>query len=119
MGNSVVSGSSTLFRTGWFVESLVSQVLVVFVIRTRDRPWASRPAAALAAASLTIVAIALLLPFTPLAALFRFEPPPGVFYAWLAAMVLSYLAAVEGAKQFFYARLAGPARRRGLPPPGP
>jgi hypothetical protein len=61
----------------------------------------------------------LLLPFTPLAALFRFEPPPGVFYAWLAAMVLSYLIAVEGANQFFYARLAGQARQRGPSPPGP
>ncbi len=113
----VLDADATLFRTGWFVESLVSQVLVVFVIRTRDRPWASRPAAALAAASLTVVGIALLLPFTPLAALFRFEPPPGVFYAWLAAMVLVYLAMVEGAKQFFYARLAGQARHR--PPSRP
>lgn len=59
----VLRATEALFRTGWFIESLVSQVLVVFVIRTRGRPWTSRPATALTHSSLAAV-VALLLPFT-------------------------------------------------------
>ncbi len=108
----VLHADESLFHTGWFIESLVTQVLVIFVIRTHGRPWASRPSAALTAASLAVVALALLLPFTPLGRLFHFEPPPAVFFAWLLAMVLAYLALAEGAKRFFYARMAAPRRPR-------
>ncbi|OOG55424.1 magnesium-translocating P-type ATPase [Polaromonas sp. C04] len=101
----VLHADEALFHTGWFIESLVTQVLVIFVIRTRGRPWASRPSAVLTAASLAVVALALLLPFTPLGPLFHFEPPPAIFFAWLAGMVLAYLVLVEGAKRFFYARM--------------
>ena len=54
-----------LFQTGWFVESMATQVLVIFVIRTRGRPWASLPSPWLAATSIAIVAVAALLPLTP------------------------------------------------------
>ncbi|WP_411881910.1 magnesium-translocating P-type ATPase [Polaromonas sp. YR568] len=108
----VLHADEALFHTGWFVESLVTQVLVIFVIRTRGRPWASRPSAVLTAASLAVVAVALLLPFTPLGRLFHFEPPPAAFFAWLLVMVVAYLALAEGAKRFFYARMAAPRRSR-------
>ncbi|HET7836772.1 MAG TPA: magnesium-translocating P-type ATPase [Variovorax sp.] len=108
----VLDADTTLFRTGWFIESLVTQVLVVFVIRTHGKAWASRPSAALAAASLSVVAVALLLPLTPAGRLFQFEPPPAIFFAWLAGMVLAYLALAEAAKRFFYRHLAGAPRHR-------
>ncbi|MEO8081971.1 MAG: cation transporting ATPase C-terminal domain-containing protein [Caldimonas sp.] len=101
----VLQADETLFRTGWFVESLVTQLLVIFVIRTRGVPWASRPSGALVAASLGVAAIALLLPFSPIAPMFHLAPPAAVFYAWLVTMVVVYLAIVEAAKRVFY-RLA-------------
>ncbi|AGU52946.1 magnesium-transporting ATPase, P-type 1 [Variovorax paradoxus B4] len=114
----VLHADASLFRTAWFVESLATQVLVIFVIRTRGRPWASRPGAALSLASLFVVAAALLLPFSPLAPFFHFEPPPAIFFAWLAGMLVAYLVLAEVAKRFFYARLAGsaPSRTRRHPP---
>jgi len=108
----VLHADATLFRTGWFVESLVTQVLVIFVIRTRGKAWASRPSAVLTATSLAVVAVALALPFTPLGPLFQFDPPPAIFFAWLAGMVLAYLALAEGAKRFFYRHLARRPRIR-------
>ncbi|MBB3176818.1 magnesium-translocating P-type ATPase [Variovorax sp. Sphag1AA] len=95
----------TLFRTGWFMESLITQVLVIFVIRTRDRPWRSKPAAILTGSSLAVVAVALVLPYTPLGHLVQLEPPPPVFFAWLAVMVATYLVLVEVAKRYFYLHL--------------
>ena len=108
----ILHADEALFRTGWFIESLVTQVLVIFVIRTRGPAWASRPSRALLAASLAVVAVALLLPYTPLGAAFHFEPPPPVFFAWLLGMLLAYLALVETAKRYFYRYMIAPPRRR-------
>lgn len=109
----VLQANEPLVRTGWFIESLVSQVLVVFVIRTRGRPWASRPGVTLTSLSLAIVVVAMALPFTPLGALFQLVPPPPVFFLWLAALVLAYLTLVELVKHHFLPRLArhGPRPR--------
>ncbi|MEN9888338.1 MAG: magnesium-translocating P-type ATPase [Pseudomonadota bacterium] len=95
----VFDAQEALFQTGWFVESLCTQVLVIFVIRTRGLPWASRPHPMLVATSLGVVAVALALPFTPLAPLFGFVPLPTGFYLALALMVLAYLALVEWGKR--------------------
>ena len=94
-----------LFRTGWFVESIATQVLVIFVIRTRRNPLRSHPHRWLVATSLAVVLIAMLLPFTPLAPYLGFAPLPPVFFGLLAALLLLYLLMVEGAKQWFYRRL--------------
>lgn len=91
-----------LFQTGWFVESLATQILVVFAIRTRRHIFASRPRAILVAVALGLAVLAMALPFTPLAAWFGFVPLPPLFFAYLAAAVLSYLALVELAKRAFY-----------------
>jgi len=96
-----------LFHTGWFVESLSTQVLVIFVIRTRRSPWKSRPHPLLAATSLAVVALALALPLTGAGRRLGFVPPPALFYLALAAMVALYLGAVEIAKRWFYRRMAG------------
>ena len=98
----VLQAGESLFQTGWFVESLCTQVLVIFVIRTRGNPLRSRPHPVLTAASLGIAALAVLLPLLPLAGHFGFVPPPAAFYLILGAMVLAYLLIVELAKQGFY-----------------
>lgn len=101
----VLHADEMLFRTGWFIESLVTQVLVIFVIRTRGPAWASRPSKVLLASSLSIVMVAVMLPFSFLAPFFHFEAPPAVFFVWLVGLLLTYLLLVEGAKRFFYARV--------------
>ena len=95
----------TLFRTGWFVESIASQVLVIFVIRTRRNPLRSHPNRWLVLTSLGVVATALWLPFTPLAPYLGFMPLPLSFFGLLSALLIAYLVMVEGGKQWFYKRL--------------
>jgi Mg2+-importing ATPase len=96
---------AVLFHTGWFVESLATQVLVIFVIRTRGNPLRSRPHAALVAASLAVVAAAIVLPFTPLGSVLGFIPPPLSFLAILVGMSFGYLLLVEASKRWLYARI--------------
>ena len=98
----VLKANETLFQTGWFVESLSTQVLVIFIIRTRGNPFKSRAHPLLVATSLAVAAIGAVLPFTPLGTYFGFVPPPAQFYSILAAMVVIYLVMVEVAKQGFY-----------------
>jgi Mg2+-importing ATPase len=98
----VFSAGETLFHTGWFIESIATQVLVIFVIRTRGSPFKSRPNIALAATSLMVVLVAAALPFTPFAAQLGFVAPPPLFFLILLAMVLCYLVAVEFVKRYFY-----------------
>ncbi len=99
---SVLQADEKLFQTGWFVESLCTQVLVIFIIRTHGNPLKSRAHPLLTATSLVVVAIAVLLPFTPIGRYFGFVPPPAVFYAILGGMVVVYLLVVELAKRAFY-----------------
>ena len=93
-----------LFHTGWFVESLATQVLVIFVIRTRGNPFRSKPGGLLTATALAVVAIATALPFTGLGKDLGFVPIPMGFFAVLAGMVVLYLALVEFVKRWFYRR---------------
>ena len=99
------NAQESLFRTGWFVESMATQVLVIFVIRTRRNPLRSRPHAWLLMTSLAVVLTAMLLPFTPLAPYLGFTPLPLSFFGLLAGLVVAYLGVVEGGKQWFYKRL--------------
>ncbi len=109
----VFHARGSLFQTAWFTESLATQSLVIFAIRTRRVPFfRSRPGIALAAGTIGSVVAAILIPYTPLAALFGFTALPAGFLAILAAMVFTYLLLVEIGKRFFFA--AGPTRR--LPP---
>jgi Mg2+-importing ATPase len=102
----VFHAGEALFHTGWFVESLATQVLVIFVIRTRGNPLRSAPATMLAVTSLAVVAAAALLPYSPLGARLGFVPVPGLFFLILAGMVLLYLTLVQAAKAWFYRRLS-------------
>jgi len=98
----VLRADEQLFQTGWFVESLCTQVLVIFIIRTRGNPFRSRPHPVLAATSLLVATLGAVLPFTPLGAYFGFVRPPVQFYLILAVMVVVYLLVVELAKRGFY-----------------
>jgi len=99
---SVLNADAALFQTGWFVESLSTQVLVIFVIRTRGNPFKSRAHPVLVATSLSVMVFGAVLPFTPLGTYFGFVPPPAQFYAILAAMATAYLVMVEVAKRGFF-----------------
>lgn len=100
----VFGAGEALFHTGWFIESIATQVLVIFVIRTRGSPFKSRPNMTLVITSLGVVIVAALLPFTPIAAQLGFVAPPPLFFVILPAMVLCYLLAVEIVKRYFYRR---------------
>jgi hypothetical protein len=96
-----------LFQTAWFIESLCSQVLVVFIIRTRRTPfWRSKPSKYLLSSSIHIVAFALIVPFTPLGPIFDFVPPPLLFYVALGVLLAAYLLFAEFVKNWFYKRNA-------------
>ena len=91
------------FQAGWFVESLATQTLIVFAIRTRRSPfWRSRPGKLLMATVLGVVAVAVAIPYTPAARLLGFNPLPIGFLFTLAGIVLIYLTIVELGKIFYY-----------------
>ena len=94
------------FRTGWFVENVVTASLIVLVIRTRKRFYLSRPSTPLLLATLAIVAVTLLLPYTPLARPFGFVPLPLVFLPVLAGIMVFYIVVAETAKTIFYRKVA-------------
>jgi Mg2+-importing ATPase len=102
----VFQANETLFHTGWFIESLATQVLVIFIIRTKKNPLKSRPNPWLTTCSLMVVALAILLPFTPLGPLLGFVAPPPLFFFILTSMVIVYLLIVERVKQWFYKHYA-------------
>src|SRR5436305_11182989 len=94
----VFRASEALFQTGWFVESLATQTLVLFIIRTAGNPLRSRPSWPLALTTLLIVALAIALPFTTLGGLLGFVPLPAAYFAFLAGASATYLLLVEFAK---------------------
>ena len=103
-----------LFRSGWFVESLATQTLVIFAIRTRRVPFLrSRPSMPLLAAALGVVVIGGALPLSPLSGVLGFRALPIGFFVTLGGLVVTYLALIELAKRVFFAqRAASPAPRR-------
>jgi Mg2+-importing ATPase len=96
-----------LFHTGWFVESLATQTLVLFVIRTPRNPLTSRPSVPLALTTIAIVIAGVVLPYSPLAGVLGFEPLPAGYFLFLGGASLTYLALVEIAKRY----LLGAARK--------
>ncbi len=95
------------FRAGWFIESIATQTLIIFAIRTRRVPFfRSRPSAGLLGASLGVVALGVYLPLSPLGAVLGFSPLPVPFFLALLAMTVVYLGLVEAAKKWFFSRAA-------------
>ena len=102
----IFNATPQLFRAGWFVESLVTQSLIVFLIRTRRVPfWKSRPGPALLWTTVACAITAVVIPFTPLGPMIGFTALPLRFYAILAGMLVAYMLLVDGAKSVFYHRL--------------
>ena len=93
------------FHTGWFVESFATQTLVIFVIRTFGNPLRSRASVALTATALGVVAIGVLLPFTPLAGVLGFVPLPPLYFAFLGGATLTYLGLVELVKRRLFGQV--------------
>ena len=91
----IFNASPSEFRTTWFLESMATQILVIFIIRTNGRAWRDFPRPALAASSILALVTAMALPFTPLGGWFGFEVPPISMLAAIAAIVIVYLAGAE------------------------
>jgi P-type Mg2+ transporter len=83
------------FRTIWFLESMATQILVIFIIRTNGRPWRNLPEPVLAASSLAALAVAMILPFTPIGTWFGFVAPPPIMLAAIGLLVVVYLVCAE------------------------
>jgi P-type Mg2+ transporter len=92
------------FHTGWFVESLATQTLVLFVIRTAGNPLRSRPSVPLTLTTLGIVLVGTLIPFTRLAESLKFTPLPPIYFAFLGAATVTYLLMVQVAKRLLINR---------------
>jgi P-type Mg2+ transporter len=103
----VLHAEESELRTGWFVESVVSSALIVLVVRTRRPFYRSRPARPLFMATLAVVGLTILLPYSPLASLLGLVPLPLAFLVALGPIVLLYLIAAEAAKSVFYRRENG------------
>jgi Mg2+-importing ATPase len=103
----VFKATPPLFQTAWFLESLSTQTLVIFVIRTRKSPfYRSRPSKYLLSSSIAILAFAYALPFTPFGALFGFVEPPYEFFIALAIITGSCLILTEIVKKQFHKKYA-------------
>jgi Mg2+-importing ATPase len=99
----VFHAGAVQFRTGWFVESLATQILVIFAIRTRRIPFfRSRPSFPLLLAAIGTVMLGAVLPATPLAPMLGFQPLPTGFFVALLLLTVSYLGLIEIGKRFFY-----------------
>lgn len=99
----VFHATGALFQTAWFIESICTQVSVIFVIRTRRVPfYTSRPSKYLIVSTLLVITVACALPFTVLGGIFGFVPPPADFFAVLIGLVIGYLILVELTKRWFY-----------------
>jgi P-type Mg2+ transporter len=99
---SLFGANAATFQTGWFIESLATQSLVIFVIRTRGLPWRSRPHPILTALTVGVVMAGLLIVLTPMGGIFGFVPLPPSFYLFLLATVVTYLGLVEAAKRQYF-----------------
>jgi Mg2+-importing ATPase len=87
------------FHTGWFLESLATQTLVLFVIRTAGRPWKNRPSTWLTITTIAVVVVGGVLPYTPVAEPLGLVPMPLSYLAFVAVVVSTYLVIVEVVKQ--------------------
>lgn len=115
----VLHAGPVAFRTGWFVESLATQTLIIFAIRTRRTPfWRSRASTTLTLATVSVIGVGIALTVSPLSQQLGFTPLPWQFFLALAGFTVAYLVLVDVTKAMFYAepiRVAGqPHRTRGL-----
>ncbi len=98
----ILHATTEQFRTGWFLESVVSATLIVLVIRSRRSFLKSLPGRYLLLATLVIAGITIIFPFTPLGRVFGFSPLPSSFLLFMGIIVAAYIVTAEMVKQVFY-----------------
>lgn len=91
----IFAATESLFQTGWFVESLATQTLVIFIIRTAKNPWSSKPSLPLTTMVFAVIIIGIILPFIPAGKFWGFVPLPVTYFVFLLTATISYLALVE------------------------
>jgi Mg2+-importing ATPase len=101
----ILHSTSEQFRTGWFMESVISASVIVLVIRTRKPFFKSKPGKYLSLATLLILILTLIFPFVPIAKLFGFRPLPLSFLVVLGVIVIIYVITAEIVKKLFYKML--------------
>jgi Mg2+-importing ATPase len=101
----ILRATTEQFRTGWFLESVISASLVVLVIRTRGPFFKSTPGKYLSIATLLVAGATLIYPFTPVGRIFEFGPLPVSFFLWMGIIVGFYILSAEVAKRTFYKRM--------------
>ncbi len=98
----IMKAPEGLFHTGWFLESLITQTLVIYIIRTNHIPFVqSKPSKWLVIMSLLIISVGIYLPFSPIAGSLGLVAPPAVFFVYLAGIVIAYLLLVQLVKMWF------------------
>ena len=100
----VLNASPTEFRTGWFIESVLSAVIIVLVIRTRRPFFRSRPSRYMLMTAIAIIAVTLSLPYLLPTEIFGFQGLPPIFLALTGVIIVLYIMTAEAAKQLFYHR---------------
>jgi Mg2+-importing ATPase len=101
----ILHATTDQFRTGWFLESVISASSVVLVVRSRKPFFKSRPGKYLLIATLMIVGVTLIFPYTPFGKTFGFSPLPISFLLFMGVIVILYIIAAEIAKRVFYKRV--------------
>lgn len=94
------------FRTGWFIESLLTELVIALVVRTRRVFFRSRPGTLLLASTVVVIGLTLVLPYLPFDSLFGFVPLPAPLMLTVIGLTLLYVVVAELAKKYFYARPA-------------
>jgi len=100
----LLNASPELFRTAWFIESVISEILVTFSIRTRRKFYESRPSNLLIAASIVMAAVTLVVVYSPIGVLLEFVQPPLWFLGLIFGILGCYFFLVEGLKHLFFRR---------------
>ncbi len=102
----IMHANEKTFQTGWFVESVISAILIVLVVRTRLSFLKSLPGKYLSIATILVFVFVLFLPVTPLAVWFGFVKLPLTYYGLMVLIVLAYLFSAEFAKRLFYRKIS-------------
>lgn len=108
----VAHAAEAMFQTAWFVESVLTQLAILFIVRTQMRPWNSRPSRLLAGLALGVSVIAIAIPYAPFANWFGFVPLPGPVLAGLLAITALYVLVSEITKSWLFAHGSRGKRRR-------
>ena len=99
---SYFKADAALFQTAWFMESMCTQVLAIFVLRTPKAPFKGVPHPYLLVSCIAVIAVAWGLPQTVVGGMFGFVKPPASLYPILAGLVISYLMILGFSKKYFY-----------------